>query len=164
MANKTLFSTDVVKKTMSVERAFDAPLAQVWDAWTKSEILDQWWAPKPYRAETKRMDFKPGGHWLYAMVATDGTPHWCLVNFKEINRPDTISDTAYFCDEDGVVNIEMPPMNWWKTFTATADKTIVNCEISFSELAGMEKIIAMGFEGGFKMGLNNLEEYFNVHA
>jgi len=31
-------------------------------------------------------------------------------------------------------------------------------ELSFDKDADMQKIIEMGFEGGFTMGLNNLEE------
>jgi len=30
---------------INVTREFDAPLNLVWDAWTKAEIIDQWWAP-----------------------------------------------------------------------------------------------------------------------
>ena len=52
---------DLPNKKITVTRHFNAPLDQVWKAWTESELLDQWWAPKPFKAETKFMDFKVGG-------------------------------------------------------------------------------------------------------
>ena len=48
-------------RTVLVTREFDADQSLVWDAFTKKEILDQWWAPQPYKSVTKFMDFKVGG-------------------------------------------------------------------------------------------------------
>lgn len=83
--NETIFSKDLPNKKLTVVRAFDAPLDLVWKAWTESEMLDQWWAPKPYRAETKTMDFREGGFLLYRMVGPDEDTSWCKENFKTIN-------------------------------------------------------------------------------
>jgi len=47
-------------------------------------ILDQWWAPKPWKAETKTMDFRAGGSWLYFMKGPDGNGQWCSVGFSAI--------------------------------------------------------------------------------
>ena len=49
MKNHLLFEFIINKEdqTVHVNREFDANLSLVWDAWTKPEILDQWWAPKP---------------------------------------------------------------------------------------------------------------------
>jgi len=69
---EAVFSKDLKTNKLTVIRSFDAPLELVWQAWTESEILDQWWAPKPYRAETKTMDFSEGGRWLYCMVGPTG--------------------------------------------------------------------------------------------
>jgi uncharacterized protein YndB with AHSA1/START domain len=60
------FTVNKESKTIVVNREFAAPLSLVWDAWTKAELLDKWWAPKPYRTETKSLDFREGGMWLYA--------------------------------------------------------------------------------------------------
>lgn len=73
MSNKqTTIAKDAANKKLIVVREFDAPLAEVWKAWTDSSILDQWWAPKPWKAKTKTMDFREGGTWLYSMVGPDG--------------------------------------------------------------------------------------------
>ena len=71
MKNNLLFDFNVDKstKTVSVNRAFAADLSLVWDAFTKQEILDQWWAPKPWGSKTKAMNFEVGGRRFYAMVS-----------------------------------------------------------------------------------------------
>ena len=50
------FTVDKTTNTINVRREFDADTDLVWKAWTTSELLDQWWAPKPYRSLTKSMD------------------------------------------------------------------------------------------------------------
>ncbi len=96
--NEAVFSKDLESKKLTVVRAFDAPVEQVWEAWTTSEMLDRWWAPKPYRAETRTMDFRDGGLWLYCMVSPDGIRHWCRVEYQTIDpgqstvSPDMVSD------------------------------------------------------------------------
>ena len=39
------FTVDKTKNTVFVNREFDADQSTVWDAFTKQEILDLWWAP-----------------------------------------------------------------------------------------------------------------------
>ena len=62
MKNNLLFDFKVDKKTKTVfvDKEFAADLSLVWDAFTKKELLDQWWAPKPYMCKTKQMDFREG--------------------------------------------------------------------------------------------------------
>ena len=38
------FTVDKTAKTVFITREFAADLSLVWDAFTKKEILDQWWA------------------------------------------------------------------------------------------------------------------------
>ena len=63
MKNNLLFdfTVDKTSNTVLVNREFDADLSLVWDAFTKQEILDQWWAPEPWKAKTKFMNFEVGG-------------------------------------------------------------------------------------------------------
>ena len=58
--NKSVLTKDPGGKKLQVVEEFDVPVAAVWEAWTTPELLDQWWAPKPWKAETKSMDFREG--------------------------------------------------------------------------------------------------------
>lgn len=153
------FLADKENKKITVEREFAAPRNIVWDAWTKSEILDQWWAPKPWKSETKSQDFSEGGKWLYAMVGPEGEKHWAIFEYQSIKPRDSYSGMDAFGDENGNINSELPRMSWTNTFTDKGDTTMVNCEIRFEKAEDLEKIIEMGFKEGFTMGLGNLDEW-----
>ncbi|MBK0380801.1 SRPBCC family protein [Mucilaginibacter segetis] len=156
---ETVFTKDEQNKKLIVVRAFDAPQEQVWKAWTDSAILDQWWAPKPYRAETKTMDFRTCGHWLYFMIGPQGDTTLCRVNFVTVEDQKGFSTETFFCDAQGNENPDLPKMYWDTRFSQSGKVTTVNIEISFDNLEDMEAIIKMGFKEGFTMGLGNLDEY-----
>jgi uncharacterized glyoxalase superfamily protein PhnB/uncharacterized protein YndB with AHSA1/START domain len=159
MTNSTQIEKDLPNKKITVTRNFNAPTEDVWRAWTESELLDQWWAPKPWRAETKTMNFKEGGFWLYAMVSPEGSKHWSKINYHKIDFQKSIQTTDCFCDENGNKNPDFPSMSWKNEFHATENGTVVMVEISFTAEADIKTIIAMGFEAGFTSALDNLEHY-----
>lgn len=152
------FVVDKEKSKVRVTREFDAPLSKVWAAWTQSEILDQWWAPKPWKARTKKMDFKEGGHWLYAMVGPEGEEHWARADFKFVSPMKSFKVVDAFCDADGKISNELPSSFWTCEFSEASGKTTVNIEIKYESPADLEKYIEMGFREGFTMALGNLDE------
>lgn len=160
MNSNLLFDFSVSKEnnTIQVKREFAGNLALVWDAWTKPEILDLWWAPKPYRTVTKSMDFKAGGMWLYYMISPEQEIHWCKNDYKSIELHKQFSGLDAFCDEHGNPNMEMPRTLWTNTFTESDGKTLVKIVAQYDSLADLEKIISLGFKDGFEMALGNLDE------
>lgn len=158
MENKTKISKDAPNKKMMVTRSFAASLEQVWLAWTDSQLLDQWWAPEPWKARTRTMNFSEGGYWHYAMVGPDGTEIWARVDYLSImlHRYFTAKDS--FCDANAVANSDFPNMEWKNTFQKSSYGTDVTVEITFQNEADMQKIIEMGFEAGFTMAHGNLDK------
>lgn len=152
------FSVDKEKKAITVKREFDAALPLVWDAYTKKELLDQWWAPKPWKAKTKSMDFREGGQWLYAMVGPEGEVHWSFANYQQIVNQQKFVGLDGFSDEHGNVNASLPQSRWEISFQPKGDKTLVTCHITYNKPEDLENIIKMGFKEGFTMALGNLDE------
>lgn len=152
------FSVDKENKTITVIREFAAELSLVWDAYTKSEILDQWWAPKPWKAKTKVMDFREGGLWQYAMVGPEGEEHWAIANYLNIQPHKKFSGLDAFADADGNINKAMPQSKWEVAFTGKGAITLVEYKISFDDLAQLEATIEMGFKEGMTMAMEGLEE------
>ena len=157
MKNNLLFDFTVDKstKTVFVNREFDAGLSLVWDAFTKQEILDQWWAPKPWASKTKFMDFKVGGRRFYAMVSPEGHERWLIQKYTSISPKTHFKMFNAFADKDE--NPELPGSDWDYTFSEQDGKTKVSITIYNESLARMEKMIEMGFTEGFKVSMNNLE-------
>ncbi|MBS1491373.1 MAG: SRPBCC domain-containing protein, partial [Bacteroidetes bacterium] len=104
------FTVNKQSKTIHVTREFAAPLDLVWDAWTKPEILDQWWAPQPFASKTKHMDFKVGGRRFYAMVSPEGQERWVVQKYTSISPKTNFKIFNAFADKDE--NPELPGSDW----------------------------------------------------
>jgi len=152
------FSVDKENNTITVKREFAAELPLVWDAYTKSEILDRWWAPKPWKARTKSMDFREGGRWHYAMVGPEGEEHWALANYTSIHNQRKFTGLDAFADADGNVNTEMPKSKWEVTFTDRGSATLVEIHITYDDLSQLEATLKMGFEEGLRVAMEGLDE------
>ncbi|PTQ99539.1 uncharacterized protein YndB with AHSA1/START domain [Mucilaginibacter yixingensis] len=155
-------NTEIVKdannKQLHVTREFAAPVEKVWKAWTEPELLDKWWAPRPWRTETKTMDFSEGGAWLYSMVGPEGERHWCRADYKSITPGSEYSAVDAFCDENGTPSGMAPSMSWHLRFSSTATGTRVDITITFEKEEDLEAIVKMGFKEGFTMAHGNLDE------
>ncbi len=150
------FTVDKTKKTVFVNREFDAGISLVWDAFTKQEILDQWWAPKPWASKTKIMNFEVGGRRFYAMVSPEGQEHWSIQKFISISPKTNFKMLNAFADKDE--NPELPGSDWDLNFSEQNGTTKVCIIIKNESLTRFEKMIEMGFQGGFTMGLQQLDE------
>jgi len=149
------FTVDMESKTAFINREFDADLSLVWDAFTIPEILDQWWAPKPFVSKTKYMDFKVGGRRFYAMVSPDGHEHWSIQDYTAISPKSNFSYLNAFADKDE--NPQLPGSNWDLSFSEQNGMTKVSIIIHNDSRERMEKMIEMGFKEGFSMTLNELD-------
>jgi uncharacterized protein YndB with AHSA1/START domain len=152
------FSVDKENRTITIKREFAAELPLVWDAYTKSEILDQWWAPRPWKARTKKMDFREGGNWFYAMVGPAGEEHWALAKYKSIQFQKKFTGLDAFADADGNVNKDMPQSKWEVNFSDKGQVTLVTSQITFDDLAQLETTLQMGFKEGLTMAMEGLDE------
>src|SRR5450432_4745802 len=157
------FTVDKATATIHVTREFAADLDLGWDAFTKAQILEQWMGPKPYRVQTKEMDFREGGRWLYAMIGPENTApdRYSLAEFVEIQPKSGFTTKNSFSDENG------NPIDSGFTFSLTknsfkagGDKTTVQIAKKMASLAQLEKFIEGGYyEKGTAAGMNNLDEY-----
>ena len=159
--NNTLlldFTVNRENKTITVKREFAAELPLVWDAYTKPEILDQWWGPKPWKARTKKMDFREGGQWHYVMAGPNGEEQWCVVNYKTIQVHKKFTGLDAFADPQGNVNKDLPQSKWEVSFANKGQVTLVECNISYDDLAQLDAILHMGFKEGLTIAMEGLDE------
>jgi uncharacterized protein YndB with AHSA1/START domain len=150
------FTVDKATCMVFVKREFDAGLSLVWDAFTKQEILDQWWAPKPWISKTKYMDFKVGGRRFYAMVSPDGQEAWQIQDFTSISPKTNFKYLSVFADKDE--NPHLPGSNWDLNFSEQNGITKVSISIHNESLERLEAMLEMGFIEGFTATLNDLEQ------
>jgi uncharacterized protein YndB with AHSA1/START domain len=60
----------MIKKRITLERTFQAPIEDVWELWTTKEGIESWWGPDGFSTEVFKLDLWPGGELHYAMTAT----------------------------------------------------------------------------------------------
>ena len=150
------FIVDKEAKTISINKEFAAALSLVWDAYTKPELLDLWWAPKPFMSRTKYMDFKVGGRRFYAMVSPEGGERWAVQKYTSITPKTNFKFFNAFADADE--NPELPGSDWDLSFSEHDEKTKVSISIYNESLERLERMIEFGFREGTMAQLNALEE------
>lgn len=152
------FIADMQKSTLTIRREFAAARQLVWDCYTKSELLDQWYAPKPFVTKTKTFDFREGGHWHFAMIDPNGTHYWSRTDYETITPIDGYTGYDGFADETGLVNPDMPRSHQQLSFTDEADRTLVQTLVTYNSAEDLQKVIDMGMKEGLTSTLERLDE------
>jgi len=154
------FTVDKENKTVNIKREFNASLSDVWSAWTEAEILDQWWAPAPFKSQTKSMEFKEGGRRLYAMVGLEGEERWSSFDYTSISPKTNFKYASTFCDLQGNPNSEFASSYWSVSFSEEDNSTFVDITIKRDSLSELEKLIEMGFKEGITVTMKSLDKIF----
>ena len=157
------FTVDKDTATIHITREFAADIDLVWDAFTKPEILDQWMGPKPWRVQTKEMDFREGGRWLYAMISPgnpENVSRWSLAEFLKIQPKSSFITKNSFSDENG----NHIDTGFTFSLTTTSFKpgdgiTTVQIAKKMASLQELEQFTSMGYKEGMDMVMRNLDEY-----
>ena len=124
--NSTISQSDFI-----ISRAFDAPRALVWQAWTEEKHLQQWFGPKGVTIPVCKMDFRPGGSFHYCMRMPDGKEMWGKWLFREIVVAERLVLINCFSDANGGITRHPMSASWplemlsTTTFTEQNGKTTV---------------------------------------
>ena len=152
------FIADKENNTLTIRREFLAGRQLVWDCYTKRELLDRWFAPKPLTTKTKSMDFREGGHWHYAMVEPNDTEYWGLTEYVKIKPIDYYTALDAFSDANGEINKDLPRADWLVAFTDKGKNTLVETTVTYQSLSDLEQVVQMGMEQGMIATLEKLDE------
>lgn len=169
--SETKFTIQDDKRTLVVERVFSAPRHNVWQAWTTPELFAQWWGPKGWKTEVKKMEFSEGGELHYGMKCEDpdqkdwyGKYSWGLSTYHSIKPEDGFDYDDAFCDENAVVTPGMPVLKISMQFIEEGEFTRVVSTSVFDQAADLEQVIAMGMKEGLTQTWDRLEELVSVKS
>lgn len=144
------------KCQMVITHAYNATIETLWNAHTKTEYLEKWWAPEPYKAIVVSNNFVNGGRLHYYMLSPEGIKHYCIADFNDIVLLKSYTVMDAFCDENAVINEEMPRTIWHNTFAEENSVTTVTNTLQFDSIEQLERLNELGFEDGYMMALNQL--------
>lgn len=111
--NNTNITEEESKHDLVVTRVFDAPVEQVWNAWSDPEHVMRWWGPEGFTSPLAEMDFREGGTSLVCMRSPEFGDLYNIWTYREINPMERIEFIQNPADENGnkaePTEIGMPP-------------------------------------------------------
>ncbi len=137
----------VAERTMILQRVIRAPKKLVWGAWMNPETLPKWWGPDGFSCQTKRIDLRRGGDWVFDMIGPDGTVFPNHHRYAEVRAEDRIG-YALLWGENGPKHADA-----WASFDEADGATTVTLGMVFSTAAEFQT--ARGF-GAVELGLQTL--------
>ena len=135
-----------------LERLIDAPRTKVYEAWTDSKAMAQWFAPKPFQLIVHSMDFCPGGKFSMAMRGPDGNDFPFTGTYDLIVPPALLSWRGAFTGPD-------EQMATIVSFEEEDGKTKLRARQTFFVMTPMIEQATKGAKQGWTMTLNQLEEF-----
>ena len=81
------FST---RTTLTLHRVFNAPIATVFEAWTKAEILASWFGPAGFTVTASKIDLRRGGEYLIALRSPEGMTIKHFGEYVEVTPPERL--------------------------------------------------------------------------
>jgi uncharacterized protein YndB with AHSA1/START domain len=92
--------TEDSAKVVRIERTFDAPAEEVFDAWTSEEVLRRWFHAGPdWETPSAAVDLRVGGTVRITMRSPDGTEVEAWGEYTVIERPHRLAFTWTFDDD-----------------------------------------------------------------
>jgi uncharacterized protein YndB with AHSA1/START domain len=67
-----------------VRRTFDAPVEELWKAWTDPAYVKRWWGPKGFTCPVAEMDVRVGGTSLVAMTSPEHGEHYRTWHYRAV--------------------------------------------------------------------------------
>jgi uncharacterized protein YndB with AHSA1/START domain len=88
-------------RDLVVTRSFDAPMGRLWQVWTESDDVKQWWGPLGFTAPIANMDVRAGGTSLVCMRSPDGVEFYTTWTYRRIDPPERLEFVVAFANDAG---------------------------------------------------------------
>jgi uncharacterized protein YndB with AHSA1/START domain len=90
-------------KELLITRTFNAPIDQVFEAWTDPEKLKHWYAPEGCTIDYIFIEIKEGGRFHYRINHPTHGSSWVIGRYTEILHPEKLTYTIQLSNENGDV-------------------------------------------------------------
>lgn len=155
------------KKDLTFERRYAASVEDVWDAWTRPEILRQWWGPQKTSIVECEVELRVGGRIHIVMEAGEamgkyaGTRWPMSGTFTLVDDRASLSyDARSWTDgEEATTTIEHANE---LTLTADGDETVVHLRVAIKAIGPGAKMAAFGMRWGYKAQFDKLDAYLTA--
>jgi uncharacterized protein YndB with AHSA1/START domain len=152
------------RKELTFERSYAAPIDAVWDAWTRAEMLREWWGPDKTTITDCEIDLRVGGRIFVVMEAGEGMgkyqgTRWPMEGtFSLIEPHRRLEYDARSWTEGEEETSTIEHVNEL-TLAQDGDSTVVSLRITINAIGSGAKMAAFGMKWGYKAQLDKLETY-----
>jgi uncharacterized protein YndB with AHSA1/START domain len=152
-----------------ITRVFNAPIEQVWKAWTEPERMAQWWGPQTITIPVCEMDVRPGGLFRIVMRGPDGTDFLLKGVYREVTPPKRLV-MIMDCSEYPAAWHDLVNPNRDKSKKPTLEcvqtvameeldgKTTLTIRTRFESVATRDAVVKTGMNEGWSQSLDRLAE------
>jgi uncharacterized protein YndB with AHSA1/START domain len=147
-----------VPAELHVRRFFSAPIERVLAAWTKPEMLAQWWAPRGFTVPRCEFEAKGGGSLYIEMKAPDGTVYPMTGRIVEYYAPYRFHFRATPLDKEGKAIFE----TWNSIFLEELrGGTGMMLDIHVMSMTDVAPMYLKGMKEGWNQSLDKLAQLLN---
>jgi len=144
-----------VPSELHLKRFFAAPRQLVFDAWTKPEMVAEWWGPRHFTTTVEKWEAENGGEIFAVMHGPDGMSHPMSGKFLEFYPPYRFHFTAAALDKDGNAMFE----NWNSVFFEDVEGgTQVTLDVHVMRQTEVAPQYLKGMTAGWGQSLDKLSE------
>jgi len=147
----TLKVTIPTDREIVLTRVFDAPRALVFDAFTKPELLRQWFGPRGWSLVVADVDLKVGGTFRFMLRGPDGNDLGMRGIWREIVAPERSVHMESFDDYPGESQVTT-------VLTEQQEKTKLTATILYPSKEIRDAVLSSGMEHGAAESYDKLAE------
>ena len=152
MTNPVTVTAPAGTPFIDATRDFDAPLDDVYRAWSEPELVARWLGPRRYEMVIEEYDVRTGGSWAYEHKAGDEAYGFRGV-FHDVTPGKSITQTFEFAGAPGHVSLETA------TFSDLGDnRSRVSIHSVYQSIEARDAMVDSGMEGGMTEGFERLDE------
>jgi RND family efflux transporter MFP subunit len=138
---------------ITLERLFDAPRRQVFDAWTKAEQVKRWYCPGGVAISGCDIDLRVNGKWRLVWRGAQGLEYGVSGEFREIRAPERLVQTFRY---DGAPRAEALET---LVFSEKDGKTLLTSKVVHKSAENRDWHMTAGLREGATQILDRLSDY-----
>ena len=147
-------------RELLITRTFNAPPRIVFDAWTKAELVRQWWAPSSLGVSIVSVDadVRVGGRYRYVLKPRQHPEFAFSGQYKEVTPYSRLVYTTFFEPNLEPPTSEADAAIATVTFEAAGEKTHLVSRELYPSKEVLDAVIASGMETGMRETMDQLDE------
>ena len=145
-------------RELVVTRTINGPARIVFEAWTKSELLQKWWVPKSFgvRLISCETDVRVGGQYRFVFAHGESTQMAFFGRYLEVTPPSRLVWTNEEAEGGGPITT--------LTLEEKAGKTLVTLHDLYPSKEALDAAMASGEKEGMNETFDQLDELLAATA